>query len=189
MPMRDKIWPAIIVLLLVGSSGGTIAMARIAASDPHAAIEPDYYKKAVAWDSTMAQERRNRALAWQVQAGLPAIGAARATELTVRVLDGAGAPVSGASVHVEAMAVSHADSGFVATLGEGASGAYSAPVALRQPGLWEVRVRVVRGDDRYTANVRLDVSRDVVAREIIARPGDASAQRLGAGTQPARPGA
>ncbi len=183
MSVREKIWPAIIVLLLGGFGGGTIVLARIASSDPHAAIEPDYYKKAVAWDSTMAQERRNAALAWRVEPALPAIGVARTTELAMRVLDASGAPVTGASVHVEAMAVSQADSAVRATLSEGSAGQYAAPVAIRQAGLWELRVSVVRGADKFTTNIRLDAARDVAAREVNARPGDANAERLRAGTQ------
>jgi nitrogen fixation protein FixH len=190
MNVREKIWPALIVLLLVGFSGGTLALARIAASDPHAAIEPDYYKKAVAWDSTMAQERRNTALAWHVTPSLPALGAAATSDLVLDVRDGAGAPVTGAVVHVEAMPVSHADAGLIATLADRGAGAYGAPVAIRQAGLWELRVSVVRGADKFTTNLRLDAARDVAAHEIIARPGDANADRLKAGTQPAAgPGA
>ena len=188
MNVREKIWPALVVLLLVGFSGGTIVLARIAASDPHAAIEPDYYKKAVAWDSTMAQERRNAALAWRVTPSLPALGAAATSELTLRVVDGTGTAVTGATVRVEAMPVLHADAGIVATLGEREPGAYGAGVAMRQAGLWELRVSVVRGADKFTTNLRLDAAHDVAAHEITARPGDANADRLKAGTHAAAAG-
>ena len=188
MNVREKIWPAIVVLLLGGFSGGTIVLARIASSDPHAAIEPDYYKKAVAWDSTMAQERRNAALAWRVTPSLPALGVAATSELLLRVVDGAGLAITGATVHVEAMPVSHADAGVVATLGEHESGAYGAGVAIRQAGLWELRVSVVRGAEKFTTNLRLEAARDVAAHEVTARPGDANAARLRAGTQPSAAG-
>ncbi|MEZ4456629.1 MAG: FixH family protein [Gemmatimonadales bacterium] len=37
-----------------------------------AAVEPDYYQKAVDFDSTMAQARRNASLGWRVDAALDA---------------------------------------------------------------------------------------------------------------------
>ncbi|MBI3791873.1 MAG: FixH family protein [Gemmatimonadetes bacterium] len=184
MTMREKVWPTLVVGALTVFAGGTILLARIAASDPHASVEPDYYRKAVAWDSTMAQERRNVALGWQLTPALPALGAGRTAPLTFDVRDAHGAPVTGASVHVEAMAVAQADSTVSATLGETDAGRYVAQVPIRRAGLWELRVSVVKGADKFTADVRLDAARDVAARAVDARPGDVDPARLRAGTGP-----
>ncbi len=189
MSLKDKIWPALIIGVLATGAGGTIVMARIAAADPHAAIEPDYYKKAVAWDSTMAQERRNAALAWQLAPALPALGGNARSPLALTVTDAAGQPVAGAVVHVEAMAVAHADTTVAATLVEDQPGHYVAPVPIRRAGLWELRVKVVRGADAFTADLRLDVARDMAAQPVTARPGEPLAGRLQAGLARPKAGA
>lgn len=189
MSLKDTLWPALIVGILATGAGGTIAMARIAAADPHAAIESDYYRKAVAWDATMAQERANARLGWTLAPTLPALGTARTSPLALAVTDAAGQPVAGAIVHVEAMAVAHADTTVAATLVEDAPGHYVAAVPIRRAGLWELRVKVVRGRDAFTADLRLDVALDVAARPVTARPGDPLEGRVKAGLAAGRAGA
>ncbi len=191
MRQRLKLWPGIVVCLLGANVVGTLYATHLAGNDPHAAVEPDYYQKAVGWDSTMAQERRNEVLGWQVTPSLGAIGTARTSTIGLSVLDGAGRPVTGASVHVDAVAVMQADSVVRATLDDLGSGAYGAPLAIRRTGLWEVHVSVVRGAERYTRTLRLDVSASEPAHEVAARPGDATAERTRAGmrTELKAPGA
>lgn len=191
MRHRIMLWPGIVVCLLGANVVGTLYAAYIAGSDPHAVIEPDYYQKAVGWDSTMAQGRRSDALGWQVTPSLGALGTARTSMLGLSVLDSAGRPVTGASVHVDAIAVMQADSVLRSTLDDLGSGAYSAGLALRRTGLWEVHVSVVRGTERFTRTLRLDVSASEPAREVVARPGDATTERTRAGMRPdvKRPGA
>ena len=46
---------------------GNLWVMRIANADPSFSVEPDYYRKAVDWDSTMAQRARNEALGWQLR--------------------------------------------------------------------------------------------------------------------------
>ena len=50
----------------------------VAANDDRGiAIEPDYYQKAVAWDSSMAQARENRRSGWRVTPSLARLHRAR----------------------------------------------------------------------------------------------------------------
>ena len=48
-------WPWFVVALLVATAGGQGIMLYAATHDPTFAIEPDYYQKAVAFDTTIQQ--------------------------------------------------------------------------------------------------------------------------------------
>ena len=149
-------WPTIIITVLVAQIGFGIWMARLAGSDPHFAIEPDYYNKAVNWDARMAQSRADRALGWQSTATLSR-GTSGAGILDVSLTDSLGTAVVADSVLVEAMPVAHAQRVTRLTLtSEGAGYRGTLPDA-GTAGLWEVRVRALRGRDIFTANVRAEM--------------------------------
>jgi nitrogen fixation protein FixH len=178
---RDRIWPAIIVSVLLGNVTLGIVLMRVANSDPHFAIEPDYYRRAVGWDTTQAQARQNLALGWQLQPTLGAVGGGE-VPLTLLLTDAAGGPLDGASVSVEARAVAHANEVFVANLlPTGVAGAYTAGLPVARTGLWEIRVVAIRGDARLTAQLRLDARRDGPAVLVTDRPGLADPDRVAAG--------
>jgi nitrogen fixation protein FixH len=180
---KDRIWPAIIVSVLVVDVGVGVVMMRVANDDPTFAVEPDYYHKAVAWDSTVAQAERNRSLGWQVMPSLGRVEAGKDAALTLTLRDSAGALVHGAEVHVEAMPVAHANELMEATLPAGEAGGYTAEVPITRAGLWELRVVATRGSDRFTADLRLDASTSGEARVVTDRPWQASPSRLEAGTR------
>jgi hypothetical protein len=117
--------------------------------DQHLALEQDYYRKALAWDSTMAQNGRNQELAWRATARL---GHGGRLDLSLR--DGQGAPLVGAQVTVEVIPIAHADRLQHLVLAEGATGSFGAAVPLVYRGLHEIRVKVQRQGDRYTAVFR-----------------------------------
>jgi nitrogen fixation protein FixH len=178
---RDRVWPAIIVTALLGNVTLGIVLMRVAADDPHFAVEPDYYRRAVGWDTTQAQARRNLELGWQVVPALGPVGGGE-VPLTLVLTDAGGAPLDGASVSVEARAVAHAAEVVAANLlPTGAPGTYTAALPVAREGLWEVRAVAVRGADRLTADLRLDARRDGPARVVTARPGTADPERVAAG--------
>ena len=55
MATKGWYWPVVIVSLLVGGAAANIGFMIVANRDPTFAVEPDYYRKAVDWDRTMAQ--------------------------------------------------------------------------------------------------------------------------------------
>jgi nitrogen fixation protein FixH len=178
---RDRVWPAIIVTALLGNVTLGIVLMRVAAADPHFAVEPDYYRRAVGWDTTQAQARQARALGWQVAPALGPVGGGEVA-LTLVLTDAAGAALDGASVSVEARAVAHANEPLVANLlPTGEPGTYAADLAVAREGLWEVRVVAIRGEDQLTTQLRLDARRDGPARVVTERPGAADPERVAAG--------
>lgn len=180
---KDRIWPvAIVTVLALYVAFGLIA-ARIATHDPNFAVEPDYYRKAVMWDSSLAQSHRSDALRWRLIPTLSPVGKASPATLAFDVRDSAGAIVKGAHVSVEARQVAYAEDVTTATLDERGDGEYAAQVPLGRPGLWEFRVVATRGSDRFATTIRMDASTTADARIIEDRPGEASAASLKAGSR------
>ncbi len=171
---RERRWPTLIAVALLGNVALGVVLIRVAGGDEHFAVEPNYYRKAVDWDSTAAQAERNRALGWEVTPQLAALAAGTAPTLHLLVRTGAGAPVIGATVSLEAMPVAYADEVLRAVLpASDALGRTSVPVGMARTGLWELRLSVLRGTERFTTNLRLDVSASREASVVTARPGDA----------------
>jgi nitrogen fixation protein FixH len=154
---KGWLWPVGIVALLAGGAGANVGLLVIASRDASFAVEPDYYRKAVNWDQTMAQEARNAELGWRVAAAIEPAGRGQA-RLRARVADRAGAPVTGARVTVEAFASARAAQIVnVALVPEGA-GVYAAALPVGRPGLWELRVTVARGAQVFTRTLSQDVA-------------------------------
>ena len=157
------LWPIAIVGVLALTVGANVAV-FIAARDPHAAaLEPDYYNKAVAWDSTLAQEHRSEQLGWRVDADLLDASRDGAT-LRVQVLDRDGAPLTGARVRVEAIHNLQADVRVKAVFGDSGQGEYVMKLPLPRAGMWELRLDITRGADRYVTSLRREAQWSSTAR-------------------------
>jgi len=147
-------WPIGIVSILVLFVVANLIVMRLANDDPAFAIEPDYYNKAVAFDSTMAVERRSAALAWSASARI-AHGDS-GPMVMVTLADARHQPIAGASVTINARFNARANDVLAATLREGAPGQYVAPLAVRHAGQWEVRINAVRGAEHFVASTRTE---------------------------------
>jgi nitrogen fixation protein FixH len=152
---RGLVWPYAMAGILALTVAGNIAVILIARGDPSFAIEKDYYARAVRWDSTMAQERRNQELAWTLEPTLGGFGDEGAL-LTVRLRDRAGAPLDGATVRVAALRNARASVIHEATLAPAPGDAYAARLPVHHGGAWELRFDVRHGADRFTAVARVD---------------------------------
>ena len=158
MRARGWYWPVAIVGLLVGGAAANIAFMIVANRDATFAVEPDYYRKAVDWDRTMAQEARNVELGWQVSARLEPVDGGRA-RLVARVADRDGRPMTGAAVVVEAFPSARARDIASFTLAPaGPDGTYAVMLTRARPGLWELRLRVTRGDQVFTRTLSQDLA-------------------------------
>lgn len=151
-------WPIGIVVVLSTTVIANLAVMRIATSDPSFAVEPDYYKKAVAFDSTMAQERRSNALGWVASTSVAPISTDGTTQLQVILRDDAAQPVTGATVQVTALFIARANALVTVRLAEESAGVYSAPIAIRSPGQWEVRIDAKRDTSHFTTSLRTTVT-------------------------------
>ncbi|HEY9227934.1 MAG TPA: FixH family protein, partial [Gemmatimonadaceae bacterium] len=135
-------WPYGIAAVLTLTVAANVALYYVAGRDPSFAIEPNYYAKALAWDSTLAQARRNQAFGWRVTPALAAFsresGGAR---LSITVTDSAGTPIAGAVVRVYALYNARAGTVLESALRSDRDG-YSTHLAVTHSGQWELRFDV-----------------------------------------------
>ena len=149
-------WPRVIVAIFVATACGQAILIYSATHDPTFAIEPDYYRKAVAWDTTMRREGESLALGWRAAAAMTT-DAAHGAAVRVVVTDSAGAPVRGALVR--GLAIHNLDSSHPVALAFADSGdAYVARIAPAElhRGLWELRIDADRAGSRFMQSLRVD---------------------------------
>jgi len=148
-------WPWIVVAFLLGQAVASGITVYLAVSDPTFATEPDYYRKALAWDDTAAERRAEQELGWTVQLDVGSL-ASPTHERLVRVvlLDRGGAPLAGAEIEAEVF--HHARAADRHTLHFApADGAYHAELRVERPGVWEFRLKICAAG--HTASVRREV--------------------------------
>lgn len=153
---RGLAWPIAVTAILGATVGANIWVAVIASDDPSFAIEHDYYRKAVQWDSTMLQARENERLGWRLEPKLGPIGGRDGSTLTVLLTDGSGVPIRDATIDVTAFFNARADSVLRAELHEGTGSSYDARLPIHHAGAWELRFDVRRGRERFTNTTRID---------------------------------
>jgi nitrogen fixation protein FixH len=152
-------WPIGITAILGATVAANLVMMRIANNDPSFAVEPDYYEKAVFYDSTMAQSHRNVDLGWTVQAFADSLVAGQPTRLRIVLNDAQALPVVGAVVETTVLFNARANDVTTATMADEGAGVYSAPMPINAPGEWEVRVNARRDTSHFTASTRLSAVR------------------------------
>lgn len=151
-----KLWPIAIAGILGVTVAANIWMLN-AANEPNAAVvEPDYYRKALDYDSTLAQKRENAELGWTVDVQTMPIGP-DGSEMRLKVIDAGRVAVTGATVTVTCIHNLDAAHRPQVTLVETGDGTYAGTLPLHRPGFWEFRFEVERGAERFTKSVRRDV--------------------------------
>lgn len=178
---RDQIWPSIVIVALGGNLALGVTLMRVANADPHFAVEPDYYRRAVGWDSIQAQARESAELGWRVHPSLGAV-TGEPLALILVVTDAAGVPLEGVELSVEGRAVAHAANAVNASLLPTENvGAYRAVMPITRTGLWEFRLRLRRGDALTTQQLRMKLSDHAAATVVRDHPGAADPARVAAG--------
>jgi hypothetical protein len=154
---RATWWPIGIATVLATTVGANVALLYVSSGDPSLAIEPNYYAKAIAWDSSMAQSARNERLGWHIVPRLGAFTARDGAVLTVTVSDSTGAAIDDASVTVSALYNGRAAVVLEQTL-EHADRAYHATLPVSHRGQWELRFDIRRGTERFTNTTRIEAT-------------------------------
>ena len=148
-------WPIAVTAILGATVAANIWVAVIANDDPSFAVEHDYYRKAVQWDSTMVQARENEQLGWRIEPKLAPMGGRDGSTLSVTLTDGSGAPIRDAKIDVAAFFNARADSVVHAEL-RAAGASYDARLPIHHAGAWELRFDVHRGREHFTNTARID---------------------------------
>lgn len=148
-----RLWPAAVVAVLTLTVAANVFLLLASRGRDAAAVEPDYYRRAVRFDSTLAEARSGAALGWEVDAGLGPLTRDGAG-LTVRVAGPGGAPLAGARVTVAALHNLDAAHPVTAVVPAAGPGLYATRLPLRHAGLWELRLQVARGGERREVSLR-----------------------------------
>jgi nitrogen fixation protein FixH len=156
-----RLWPLAVSAVLAVTVGANAVVFYLARDPGAAVVEPDYYRRAVRWDSTLAARRASAALGWTVSAALgPLSTGSRGTELAVRLADRDGRPLAGALVRAVLLHNRDAEHPLTAALVPRGAGLYVARLPLERTGRWEVRLEVVRGAERFGAVLRCEAVAD-----------------------------
>ena len=153
-----RLWPIAIVGVLAITVGANIYLFKEARDGNGAATEPDYYRKAVAWDSTMAQSRADVAMGWSLDAQAGPVGPGKGV-VTCTLKDSTGAALTGATVTLEAVHNLEAEHYVHAALAARAPGEYVSAPVLTRPGLWELRFTARRGTQVFTSVLHRDAAK------------------------------
>lgn len=153
-----RVWAWVPALLLGSMLVGLGTLARIAVDDPHFALEPNYYDKAVHWDRARAEANASQALGLTLSLAPTLYRDADGSVLVeLAVADRERAPLAGAQVELEAFPNAYASRAQRVTLHEAAPGLYRGKLEHGLVGLWELRVSVTRGADHFRHDLRRDV--------------------------------
>ena len=137
---------------------GLGTLAYIAIDDPSFALEPNYYDKAVHWDSSEAEARASNVLGLKLEFTSPlTVGANGSVNVQLGVKDRRELAFSGAQVQIEAFPNAYASHVEHILLRETAAGVYTGDLSRGVVGLWELRIVVKQGALRYGEVRRLDV--------------------------------
>ncbi len=150
-----KLWPAALVAVLAITVVANVAIYWTANHDRSFAVEPDYYQRAIDWDSTVARGQRSAALGWVTDVRLAPPEAGHAT-LSMAITTRDGLPLDSADVRA---ALSHNAQGanvYEVRLLASGPGLYAARIPSTAQGLWRVDIAAVRGDDIYSRRVTVD---------------------------------
>lgn len=153
-----SIWAWVPALMLGCMFLGLGTMTYLATSDPHFALEPDYYDKAVHWDRSRAEARASAetGLSLSLTRRL-AVATDGSVEVEVRVVDGQNSPFVGAQLQLQAFPNAYAERAQQLTLRETAPGVYLGRLEHGVLGLWELRFALAREALRFQQVLRQDV--------------------------------
>lgn len=153
-----RVWAWVPALLLGSMLVGLGTLVTIAVDDPHFALEPNYYDKAVHWDRARAEASASEALGLTLSLA-PALyrEADGSVELELAISDRGGAPFARAQVEIEAFPNAYASRKQHLQLQEVAPGRYRGKLEQGLLGLWELRVGLTRDADRFHHDLRRDV--------------------------------
>lgn len=154
---RGQIWAWVPMLILVGLIGTQLVVLRNVLDDPTFAIEHDYYQQALDWDAHRARQRSSGALGWKSNASAETSPGTASAKLQVRLSNAGGEALRGARLSLLAFHNARAAHPLQLEAEETAPGLYEAELGDARPGLWELRLHVVRGPDVYDERVRIEV--------------------------------
>jgi len=141
-------WPWAIAGVITLQASVIIATVIVAVGPQSRAVEPDYYQRALNWDEQAAEQRTPDRLGWAVTLDVgDQQGPFPKRTLEATLSDAAG-PIEDASVSAVLFPTADAGSRAELPLESVGDGRYRAEATMPHTGRWEIRLTIVRGDDR-----------------------------------------
>jgi len=153
-----RFWAWVPAGILVSLLGAQLIVLHFVLDDPSFALEPDYYKKAMAWDARREAQRESLALGWQSELDATPSPDASRMLLRLRLRGTDGSQIWGAAVRIVAFANARASDVLERELVESSPGVYEAELDSTRPGLWEFRLQARRGADTFQQVLRRELA-------------------------------
>ncbi len=158
MERRGRMWPWMVVglLLLMVVMMGVLFYSAV--GDPSHVVVENYYDKAIHWDEVQAQAELDRQLGWHVELEFRAVPPELAADpgtgkpntlVVVQLVDSLNRPLDSLSIHLKAFFSARAGRVFEADL-QPVAGGYGAAFRLGPPGVWEFQLEARRDTMHYT---------------------------------------
>lgn len=155
-----RLWAWTPAILLGSMLLGLGTLAYIAIDDPHFALEPNYYDKAVHWDQARSEARGSDALGLKVALSAPLVVSSEGKlDVVLDVRAELGLTLAGAELELEAFPNAYAGHVQRVALQKKAPGVYAAQISRAITGLWELRIVIKQGALRYSRVLRVDVTK------------------------------
>jgi nitrogen fixation protein FixH len=146
-----SLWP-LMIFALIGINVCIVGVTvYFAVSDKSAAIEPNYYAKALKYDETIQLRESSAALGWNAKVTLQPGRTTDDGKITLHLTDRDGHPIQGASATATIFASARASERLQLILQPDASspGDYASSAHINRTGSWHIRLMVERGADRF----------------------------------------
>ena len=140
--------------LVVAVNGGR---GYFALREPVGIIVKNPYQDGLRYNRTLEERQRQKALGWQVAAGMSGKSAPSATEIRIEARDGAGRVLDGLKGRMRFDRPVERLPAIEAELIQIGPGAYVASVVLPRPGQWDMTVDLNNGRDSHSASRRVQV--------------------------------
>lgn len=151
-------WAFLIVGLLSLQVGLCMWGVYCAVGNGGAAVESDYYNKALHWDNHLAMQEASKRLGWQTVLTIGATTTSNGSRaLILDMRDNTKNVVPNADVEVTYFHHAHPLDLQIATLRATADGTYVASVPLSHHGIWEFRITAKRGAATFIETIVRDV--------------------------------
>ncbi|KAA0216685.1 MAG: hypothetical protein DYG94_08765 [Leptolyngbya sp. PLA3] len=155
---RGWIWPVVVIGLLGLNVLVVTVTVIVAGSDPSVAVEPDYYRKALAWDAGRAERRDPGEDGIDVSIQLlPDPDRLNAGQVVVS-LSREGTPIEHARIEAEVFHYARSGERQAVRLVEQGAGVYTGRASLRREGNWEVRLRLLTEERVYRFTRQAELS-------------------------------
>lgn len=155
---QGRLWPWMVVGLLLSGVGLNIYMVVVAVRDPSFAVEQNYYQKALSWDKIMAQERVNVQLGWNIALQTKVVqDKGGRMLLQAHIQDKQGHTVPNTKIQVEAFHNARSQHRMQRDLVRTPQNLHHTTLPFSRKGIWLFHFTVSRGNQRFTQQIRREI--------------------------------